>query len=478
MGNKQAQRIEQAREAGAAAAKEMLASTPTGQCKSAAFAPPGRAGVMSPSDPKPELIYFNGPGRGELTRLAFAAGGIDFVDTRVTFGGEEWPAMKNDPTSVPAQCFGSMPCIKHGETLIAQSRSTAVYAAELGIWAQGALGSSDDEMARNGATEMMALGAHADAQAAMYKCLFGDDASKAKGKEALPAAAKVVLDGLERALARKACSGPYFFCESGPTLADLAVYNMVSSPFPGLKALGIKTHEHPNISKIVEAVPKDPRIDAYIRRTTKPELIYFDGPGRARLTRLAFKVGGIDFTDTRIAQPDWPALKQDRKSVPAQCFGSMPCIKHGGMLLAQSEATAMYAAQIGIWSTGCLGSTASDQARNRATEVMILGAHADIQAAMYKCLFGDDESKAKGKEALPASIKPTLEGLERVLGRKTCSGPYFFSESVPTLADLAVYDMVTSPFPGLKALGIDLAPYAKLSAIVDAVSNEKAVESV
>merc|ERR1711879_251789 len=117
-------------------------------------------------------------------------------------------------------------------------------------------------------------------------------------------------------------------------------------------------------------------------------------------------------------------------------------------------------------------------ARNRATEVMVLGAHADIQAAMYKCLFGDEESKARSKEALPAATKATLDGLERVLGRRKSRGPYFFGESGPTLADLAVYDMVTSPFPGLKALGIDLTPYSNLNAVVDAVAKEKAVESM
>merc|ERR1712226_1446660 len=88
---------------------------------------------------------------------------------------------------------------------------------------------------------------------------------------------------------------------------------------------------------------------------------------------------------------------------------------------------------------------------------------------MYKCMFGDDDSKAKGKAALAGSIKPILEGLERVLERKKSGGAFFFSTSCPTLADLAVYNMVESPFPGLKKFGVDVTPHPKVCAVIEAV---------
>jgi glutathione S-transferase len=253
------------------------------------------------------------------------------------------------------------------------------------------------------------------------------------------------------------------------------VYDVINSPFPGLKKLEIDLTPYAKLTSVAEAVSNDSAIAPYLKQAAmgKPELFYFNGPGRGQLTRLAFAAAGVAFTDTRIEQKDWPSVKADPESTPGRCFGSMPCIKHGDMLLAQSEATATYAAQLGIWKTR-LG---ADQGTNRATEIMVLGAHADLQTAMYKCLFGDDESKAKGKEALPGAVKPTLEGLERALGRKTCSGPYFFSESGPTLADLAVYDVIESPFPGLKKLEIDLTPYAKLTAIAKAVSEDELIKS-
>merc|ERR1711957_1009702 len=85
---------------------------------------------------KPELVYFAGPGRAELARLAFAAGGVEITDTKYTF--EDWPAVKGDPESAPAKMFGSMPVIKHGDFLVAQSMSVAQYAADLGINARTA----------------------------------------------------------------------------------------------------------------------------------------------------------------------------------------------------------------------------------------------------------------------------------------------------------------------------------------------------
>merc|ERR1712157_403004 len=116
--------------------------------------------------------YFDGEGRGELTRLALHAGGVLFTDTRIAMG-PDWQAVKNDPNSAPAKCFGSMPVIVHGEHRVAQSIATAQYAADLGI------NKAKPPNAYQRALDAMVLGAHADLQAAMYKCLFGTPESKA-----------------------------------------------------------------------------------------------------------------------------------------------------------------------------------------------------------------------------------------------------------------------------------------------------------
>merc|ERR1712136_609571 len=193
------------------------------------------------------------------------------------------------------------------------------------------------------------------------------------GKEALPGAVKPILEGSERVLERKASTGPFFFCAEGPTLADLAVYDFLESPFPGLKALGVELAAFPKVLAVAQAVAKDPYVESYLKLKSmgKPELIYFDLAGRGELTRLAFIAGGVDFTDTRHSFDAWPALKGDPESVPAKMFGSMPCIKHGDVMLAQSKATAVYAASLGIWKEGRLGDTMEESSANKATVFLL-----------------------------------------------------------------------------------------------------------
>lgn len=212
--------------------------------------------------------------------------------------------------------------------------------------------------------------------------------------------------------------------------------------------------------------------------TPIPELMYFDGPGRANLARLALVAGGVEFVDTRIPFPDFADLKADTESVPAQLFGSLPCLKHGDYLVGQSVAIACYAAELGLWSDGRLGSSATAVC-NKSTEVMVAVTNEDLRSEMYKCLFGNDASKTEAKASLPEKAGKFLAALERMLERKDTDGPFFFSgpESGPSLADLAVYDNVHSPFPGLLALGVDLSAYPKVTACAAAVSEDPKIKS-
>jgi len=412
---------------------------------------------------KPELIYFDGPGRGEIARLAFKAANVDFTDTR--HDQQAWPDIKKDPESAPAKCFGSMPVLSQGDFLLAQSQAVAQYAFDLGL-AKAKIVVTPQQRA----LDMMMMGVHADIQAAMYKCLFGDDESKAKGKEALPGAVTPLLQGIER---QYKGDGPFLYREGSPSLGDLAVYNLVESPFPGLKALAIDMAPFAKITALSAAVTaaldgekKTPTATAGPAAEGKPELIYFDGPGRAELARLAFAAGGVEYTDTRYSFEQWPAVKGDAQSVPAQMFGSMPVIKHGDFCAAQSMAVAQYAADLG------LNKAQEKTEQQRAQDMMILGAHAEIQALMYKCLFGDDESKAKGMEELSDKVTPILQGIER---QYKSSGPFLYNAESkgPSLGDLALVNLVTSPFPGLVALKFDVAPFKKITTCVEACKNSK-----
>jgi len=86
---------------------------------------------------------------------------------------------------------------------------------------------------------------------------------------------------------------------------------------------------------------------------------------------------------------------------------------------------------------------------------------------MYKCLFGSEESKAAGLEALPAATQRYMSGLNRRLPE---SG-FVHGRDIPSLADLAVYNLVTSKFPGLRAMKQDLSAFPRVLSTVKSVEN-------
>ena len=145
-------------------------------------------------------------------------------------------------------------------------------------------------------------------------------------------------------------------------------------------------------------------------------------------------------------------MKADPASIASQRFGSVPLLQDGDFLLAQSVACASYAASLGV-SSECTP-------KQRAVDSQYMGVHVDVQAAMYKCLFGDDASKAAGVEALPASAAKFLAPVEAMLP----ADGFINGLGGPTLADLALFDIVTSPFPGLRAQGVEIsdATYPKV----------------
>ena len=68
---------------------------------------------------------------------------------------------------------------------------------------------------------------------------------------------------------------------------------------------------------------------------------------------------------------------------------------------------------------------------------------------MYGCLFGTKESKKAALEALPGKIKTPLPVLDNMVPENG----WINGRNKPSLADMILYDIVNSPFPGLKALG-------------------------
>merc|ERR1712151_1070113 len=121
----------------------------------------------------------------------------------------------------------------------------------------------------------------------MYKGLFGSEESKAAGMKALPAAVERYMGGLERMLPE---SG-FVHGRDIPSLADLAIYNLMTSPFPGLIAMKQDMSAFPRVNSTTAAVKKflNPPINMY----------YFDFGGRVEPARMALRMGGVEFDDHR-----------------------------------------------------------------------------------------------------------------------------------------------------------------------------------
>merc|ERR1712025_604378 len=157
-------------------------------------------------------------------------------------------------------------------------------------------------------------------------------------------------------------------------------------------------------------------------------------------------------------------MKADPTSTPAKLWGFLPVIEHGDFNLCQSGAVQAYAADLAIPET-------RKTAQNRARDQMFSLAYADVQSALYKCMFGPDEAKAAAKKAINESTKKNLSAIERNI---PASG-FVNGGDRPSLADLAVFDLYSSPFPGVVALGVDLTPYPKFVALAKRVGGYPSV---
>lgn len=405
---------------------------------------------------QPELIYFDTEGRAELTRTVFKAGNIAFADTRV---GDDWPKIKTDPKTGPGRMFGSVPVIVHGDFTLAQPAACAQYAADVG------LNTWRPPTAAQRSLDTMTLGVHTDLVNAGAKTRFGPDDKKAEALEAFPGRAAALLAGLERQFKG---TGAFLHAAEGeaPSLGDVAIFSVL----PGLKSMGIDLSAYPKLEACVAACQQFLDGSRPLVRTLAPatqqmpaagdlELMYFDTEGRAEVTRLALHAGGVPFKDTRVAGADWPALKTDPTSLPGRMFGSMPVLKLGDHEVAQSTATAQFAADLGI------NTQFPKTAAQRAIDFMMLNVLEDALLPIYAVLSEKDQAaKLKLKRALPEKLDPVLSGVER-LYRGPSSFLYAQESQGPSLGDLVAFFLIVSISP----LEVDLSPYPKTVASVDAV---------
>ncbi|WIA20561.1 hypothetical protein OEZ85_004951 [Tetradesmus obliquus] len=220
--------------------------------------------MSSSSAPVPVLTYFNVPGRGEIARLLFTIGKVDFEDKQVVF--EEWGALK------PTTPFGQIPILQVGDTVAAQSAAIDHYAAKLaGLQPQDPL----QALLVDQTYYFVTSDIHTALISPTAK-LAGEEQLKARQALSAPGGPlKSKLAQLEKLVAGR--SGKFIVGEQ-LSLADLSVFNFlgmlksgfwagipadVASDFPALTVFRNQIASLPEIAAYYAAATDELRVKGY-----------------------------------------------------------------------------------------------------------------------------------------------------------------------------------------------------------------------
>jgi len=180
------------------------------------------------------------------------------------------------------------------------------------------------------------------------------------------------------------------------------------------------------------------------------KLTYFNGRGRAELTRLIFAAAGVQYEDIRLDSEKWQALK------PKTPFGQIPILEVDGVTLAQSYAIARFLAR----KFNLAGKTELEQAKVD----MVIDCLEDTVKPLFAFLFEADEAKknALKKKFIEEQIPASFVLLENLL-KTNHNGDGYFVGSELTWADLGVIN-VADWLSIFKADG-EFAKHPKLNAL-------------
>ncbi|KAF4042189.1 Glutathione S-transferase C-terminal domain [Phytophthora infestans] len=182
---------------------------------------------------------------------------------------------------------------------------------------------------------------------------------------------------------------------------------------------------------------------------TQPQikLTYFDGKGRAELSRLIFSYAEIAFTDDRITHSDFAALK------PTLPLGQVPVLELDGTVYGQSMAIARYAAKI----AGLYPSDATEALKVDVFSCSLEDLEGPIVDFMLKT--SDETEKAQKKKVFVEEMVPKyFAALEKmvagkfILGDKLSLADLQFLDFVDNKLKWALPDFKVDGFPKLTAL--------------------------
>jgi glutathione S-transferase len=191
---------------------------------------------------------------------------------------------------------------------------------------------------------------------------------------------------------------------------------------------------------------------------TTYKLTYFNGRGRAELSRLVFAAAGVQYQDVRLEMGQWAALK------PTMPFGKVPTLEFDGITLCQSKAIARYLAR----KYDLAGKTELEQARAD----MLVDCMADAGAPILNpsiVLSSNEEQKAAIKKKYRDEQLPGfLSMLEKLLIANKGGDGFFVGDEL-TWADLGFLDLI-----GVLTMAegdSQIADYPKLSGLRQRVEN-------
>jgi len=199
-------------------------------------------------------------------------------------------------------------------------------------------------------------------------------------------------------------------------------------------------------------------------------LNYFDAPGSGEAIRLMFVTAGVEFTDNRISQEDWPNNKSDSKRFP---LGQMPTLQVDDKVICQSKAIYRYVAnELGFYGSNNLEKAIIDQVGETLH---------DWTVDFFPIVFGghDDETKKKKFAEFYASdkLKKQLTFIQNFLKNNNGGTGFFVGDKI-SLADISFYGATLNFIkpnrvsPGNSTL---LDSYPELKALIERI---EAVDSI
>ncbi|CAF0927038.1 unnamed protein product [Rotaria sordida] len=159
------------------------------------------------------------------------------------------------------------------------------------------------------------------------------------------------------------------------------------------------------------------------------KLIYFNGRGRAEVSRLIFAAAGQKYDDVRYERNEWPAHKSEMP------LGQMPVLEVDGTKLPQSLTIARFLAK----QFQLAGKDNLEQAKVDAVADTL----SDLVSKYGPIRFEQDATKKEEltKKFLAEELPKHLQNLE-TLGKLYGNGGPFFVGNYLTWADLYFYDIL------------------------------------